>query len=458
MDLKNYKRIYMCGIGGISMSGLAEILKYWNFEVSGSDGIQSKITDHLIEKGINVVIGQKKENITNNIDLFVYTAAIRKDNPEYVAAQEQGIPMIERGEFLGELTKLFKTTIGISGTHGKTTTTSLVSCIFLRANMDPSIQVGSLLKQIDGNFRVGNSDYFIIEACEYCDSFLNFKQHSAIITNIDNDHLDYFKNLDNIILSFKKYMDNIAEDGYVVINKDDENAMKVCDAVKSNLITYSIKDKADVYATNIRYDELGNGIFDLYHNDTLLGEVHLSVPGEHNVSNAVAAAALSLMYNIDFESIKLGLNEYTGASRRLEYKGTLNGAPVYDDYAHHPTEIEATAAGFLKRKHATSWAIFEPHTYSRAYEHKEAFAKVLQVFDNIILTDIYAAREVNTLGIKESDLVESISKYNPRIVHISNHFDIYKYLKENVKEEDIVITLGAGYVTKVAELLVKDED
>ena len=222
-------------------------------------------------------------------------------------------------------------------------------------------------------------------------------------------------------------MDNIDPEGYVVINKDDENAMKVCDAVKSNLITYSIKDKADVYATNIRYDELGNGIFDLYHNDTLLGEVHLSVPGEHNVSNAVAAAALSLMYNIDFESIKLGLNDYTGASRRLEYKGTLNGAPVYDDYAHHPTEIEATAAGFLKRKHATSWAIFEPHTYSRAYEHKEAFAKVLQVFDNIILTDIYAAREVNTLGIKESDLVESISKYNPRIVHISDHNDIYNY-------------------------------
>lgn len=458
MDLKNYKRIYMCGIGGISMSGLAEILTSWNFEVSGSDGVQSKITDHLSEKGIKVYIGQKRENLTNEIDLFVYTAAIRKDNPEYIATEELGIPMIERGEFLGELTKLFKTTIGISGTHGKTTTTSFVSCIFLRANTDPSIQVGSLLKQIDGNFRVGKSDYFIIEACEYCDSFLNFKQHSAIITNIDNDHLDYFKTLDNIILSFRKYMDNIDESGFVIINKDDENAMKVCDAVKSKLVTYSIKEKADVYASNIRYDELGNGIFDLYHNDTLLGEIHLSVSGEHMVSNAVAAASLSLMYNIDFESIKLGLKDYEGAARRMEYKGEFKGVPVYDDYAHHPTEIKATASGFLKRTHNKSWAIFEPHTYSRAYEHQDAFAKVLSVFDNIIVTDIYAAREVNTLGVTSDDIVNKIKLINPNVVHISDHNEIKTYLSERVSDNDIIITLGAGYVTKVAELLVTDEN
>lgn len=454
MNLKDYKNIYMCGIGGISMSGLAEILKYWGFHVSGSDGMQSKMTDHLISKGINVIIGQKEENVTDEYDLFIYTAAIRKDNPEYMKAESLGIKMIERGEFLGELTKLFKTTIGISGTHGKTTTTSMLSCIFLKANLDPSIQVGSLLKQINGNYRVGESDYFIIEACEYCDSFLNFKQHSALITNIDNDHLDYFGNLDNIVESFKKYMDCIDPNGYVAINKDNENAMRVASAVKSNLITYSIKTTADVYANNITYDELGCGEFDLYYKDELLGRVKMSVPGEHNVSNGVGAASLALMYNIDFESIKEGLKDYEGANRRLEYKGEFKGLPVYDDYAHHPTEIEATASAFLKREHNKSWAIFEPHTFSRAYNHKEDFAKVLSVFDNIIIIDIYAAREVNKFGITSDDLVEEVKKYNKNVVHISDYEDIYNYLKENTNDNDIIITLGAGLVTKVSELLV----
>ena len=458
MNLKDYKNIYMCGIGGISMSGLAEILKYWGFNVSGSDGMQSKMTDHLVSKGINVIIGQKSENVTEDIDLFIYTAAIRKDNPEYIKAEELGIKMLERGVFLGELTKLFKTTIGISGTHGKTTTTSMLSCIFLRANLDPSIQVGSLLKQINGNYRVGNSDYFIIEACEYCDSFLNFKQHSALITNIDNDHLDYFGNLDNIVESFKKYMDCIDPEGYVAINLDNEFAMKVAPSVKSNLVTYSIKTTADVYATNITYDELGCGEFDLYHKDTLLGRVHMSVPGEHNVSNATGAASLALMYGIDFESIKEGLHDYEGANRRLEYKGVFKGAPVYDDYAHHPTEIKATASAFLKRNYNKSYAIFEPHTFSRAYNHKDDFAEVLQVFDNIIVIDIYAAREVNKFGITSDDLVEKIKEYNTNVVHISDYEEIYEYLKEKVTNEDIIITLGAGHVTKIAELLVNKHE
>lgn len=458
MNLKDYKNIYMCGIGGISMSGLAEILKYWGFHVSGSDGMQSKMTDHLISKGINVIIGQKEENVTDEYDLFIYTAAIKKDNPEYMKAESLGIKMIERGEFLGELTKLFKITIGISGTHGKTTTTSMLSCIFLKANLDPSIQVGSLLKQINGNYRVGESDYFIIEACEYCDSFLNFKQHSALITNIDNDHLDYFGNLDNIVESFKKYMDCIDPNGYVAINKDNENAMRVAPFVKSNLVTYSIKTTADVYGTNITYDELGCGEFDLYYKDELLGRVKMSVPGEHNVSNAVGAACLALMYNIDFESIKEGLKDYEGANRRLEYKGEFKGLPVYDDYAHHPTEIEATASAFLKREHNKSWAIFEPHTFSRVYNHKEDFAKVLSVFDNIIIIDIYAAREVNKFGITSDDLVEEVKKYNKNVVHISDYEDIYDYLYENTNDNDIIITLGAGLVTKVGELLVSKEN
>ena len=330
----------------------------------------------------------------------------------------------------------------------------MLSCIFLESDYDPSIQVGSILKNINGNYRVGKSDTFIIEACEYSDSFLSFHQKSALILNIDNDHLDYFKNLSNIKKSFNKYVSHLPEDGYLVINNDDDNSKDLINHTKANVVTYGIKKSADYMATDIKYDKDGCGSFYVIKNLKRLGKIELSVPGEHNVSNALGAIALADLYNISFDDIKIGLKKYEGAARRMEYKGIFKGAKVYDDYGHHPTEIEAVVNGIQKKDYNESWVIFEPHTYSRAFKHKKDFAKCLSDFDHIIITDIYAAREVNTYDIKEDDIVREIKKYGKEAFHISNHTDIKLYLSEYVKDGDIILTLGAGNVTKLSDMLV----
>lgn len=450
INIKNYKHIYMSGIGGISMSGIAEILRSWDYEVSGSDSAKSSQTDWLESKGVKVNIGQVTENIHEGIDLFVYTAAIKEDNPEMVRAKELGIPTIERGNFLGEITKLFKDTIGIAGTHGKTSTTSMVSCAFLEAGLDPSIQVGAVLNQIDGNYRVGNSDYFIIEACEYCESYLNFKQRSAIILNIDNDHLDYFGNIDNIQKSFEKYVSLLPEDGYLVLNKDDERCYSLRNNTKAKVITVGSSSDADWYYDNVTFNDDGYPTYDVYNKGELKGKISLSVTGLHMVMNSLCCIALCDAYGINIQTVAKALLGYTGASRRLEYKGTLNGAKVFDDYGHHPTEIMATVKGLKNKKFNESWVVFEAHTFSRLYEHLKDFAKALINFDNIIIIDIYAAREENTFDIHESDLIKEIKELGKDAIHISDHDEVINYLKENVKSEDVILTLGAGNVTKIA--------
>ena len=455
MNIKDYKNIYMVGIGGISMSGIAEILKKWNYNVWGSDWARSGQTDWLENNGIKVNIGQVKENITDEIDLVVYTAAIKQDNPELVRARELGIPTIERGDFLGEITKLFKDTIGIAGTHGKTSTTSMVSYSFLEANLDPSIQVGANLKVLNGNYRVGNSDYFIIEACEYCESYLRFKQRSAIVLNIDDDHLDYFKNIDNNKKSFEKYVSLLPSDGYLVLNRDDERCYDLRNSTKAKVITVGKDNKADWYYDNVSYDDDGYPTYDAYYKGELKGTISLRVTGLHNVFNSLCCIALCNEYGIDINIIAKALLKYDGASRRLEYKGMFNGAKVFDDYGHHPTEINATVMGIKNKKYNESWVIFEAHTYSRLVAHLKEFAQSLIHFDHIIIIDIYAAREVNTYNITEDDLIKEINKLGKEAIHISNHEDVVKYLKDNVKEGDIILTLGAGNVTKIASLLVK---
>jgi len=452
--LEKGKHVYMIGIGGISMSGIADILVNMGYRVSGSDREESAITKNLEEHGIHVVYPQKSDNITDDIDFIVYTAAIKDDNPEMIAAREKNIPMMERGEFLGELTKLFSNTIGIAGTHGKTSTTSMVSCIFLETDFDPTIQVGSILSNINGNYRVGNSDTFIIESCEYADSFLNFHEKSSIVLNIDSDHLDYFGNLDNIKKSFYEYVGHLSSDGYLIVNNDDDNSKLLKDYTKAKVISYGIENMADYMASNISYDDDGNGIFDVIEDGEVLGKIELSVSGYHNVSNALAAIALACSYGIDFDDIKNGLKKYNGANRRLEYKGMFKGAKVYDDYGHHPTEIEAVCSAIKGKKYKESWVIFEPHTYSRAYKHKEDFAKVLSDFDHIIITDIYAAREKNEYGVTEKDIISEIKKYGKEAFYISSYDDIKLYLGEYINDGDIILTLGAGYVTKLANLLV----
>ena len=455
MNIKDYKNIYMVGIGGISMSGIAEILNKWGFKVSGSDSTKSSQTEWLEKNGIHVNIGQVSENITNDIDLVVYTAAIHEDNAELVKAKELGIPMVERGNFLGELTKLFKDTIGVSGTHGKTSTTSMISLCFLEAGLDPSIQVGAVLKQIDGNYRVGNSDYFIIEACEYHESYLNFVQRSAIVTNIDDDHLDYFGNIDNIKKSFEKYVSLLPEDGYLVINRDDERCYDLRNSTKASVITVGSSDNADWYYDNVTYDEEGFPSYDAYHNGQLVKRLTLRVPGIHMVFDSLCCVALCDAYGISIDNIASALLKYTGASRRLEYKGLIKGARIFDDYGHHPTEINATVKGIMNKHFNESWVIFEAHTYSRLSQHLKEFAESLINFDHIIIIDIYAAREENTYNIHEEDLINEIKKLGREAIHISDYDEIVEYMKERVHENDIVLTLGAGNVTKIADLLVK---
>ena len=454
-DLKKYKNIYMIGIGGISMSGLAHILRSWNFYVSGSNNEDSKIIEDLEKNGINVFIGHNYNNINDHIDLVVYTAAVKSDNPELIHAKELNIPTMERGEFLGELTKLFKDTIGVSGTHGKTTTTSMVSECFLAANMDPTIQVGSILKSIEGNYRVRKSDYFIIEACEYCDSYLNFKQKSAIVLNIDNDHLEYIKTFDNIINSFQKYVGNLPKDGLLVLNGDDKNCFDLKNYTNANCITYGLNDNNMYYAKNIEFNEFGYPKYELYKNKEYVDIIELSILGEHNVLNSLACIALCDNYGIDIKYIKIGLLNYTGAARRFEYKGKFLGANVYDDYGHHPTEIDAVSKSILNKKFNSSWVIFEPHTYSRVKEHNKDFAKSLVNFDNIIITDIYAAREKNEFNVSSEDIVNELKKLGKDSTHISSFEDIKDYLATRVEVDDLILTLGAGYVTKISEILTK---
>ena len=455
LNIKEYKHIYMIGIGGISMSGIAEILVKWGYQVSGSDGTQSSQTDWLESNGVHVNIGHDANNITKDIDLVVYTAAIHEDNPEIVKAKELNIPVVERGFFLGEITKLFKDTIGIAGTHGKTTTTSMVALAFLEANLDPSIQVGAVLSNINGNYRVGHSDYFIIEACEYCESYLSFQQRSAIVLNIDDDHLDYFGNIDNIQKSFEKYVNHLPNDGYLVLNADDERCYALRDYTNANVITIGSGQFADWWYEDLEFDEEGCPSYSAYYKGTNKGTVKLNVTGVHNVMNSLACIALCDAYGISFDTTVAALAKFGGASRRLEYKGMFNGARVYDDYGHHPTEILATARGLNNKKFNESWVVFEAHTYSRLAGHLKEFAHSLSGFNHIIVMDIYAAREVNTYDIHESDLINELKKINKEAIHISDYDEIVKYLKDNVKENDVILTLGAGNVTKIATLLTK---
>ena len=455
LDIKKYKHIYMIGIGGISMSGIAEILVKWGYKVSGTDGTKSSQTEWLESNGVKVNIGHKSENITKDIDLVVYTAAIHEDNPELVKARELGIPTVERGEFLGEITKLYKDTIGIAGTHGKTTTTSMVCCAFLEANLDPSIQVGAVLNNINGNYRVGHSDYFIIEACEYCESYLNFKQRSAIVLNIDDDHLDYFGNIDNIQKSFEKYVSHLPEDGYLVLNIDDERCYNLRHATKAKVISVGSGQNADWYYENLSFDDEGYPSYDAYYHGEKKARIELRVTGVHNVMNSLCCIALCDAYGIDIDTVAKALLKFGGASRRLELKGTFEGARVYDDYGHHPTEIMATIRGLRNKKYNESWVVFEAHTYSRLAGHLKDFAKALVNFDHIVIMDIYAAREENTYDIHESDLMDELKKLGKESIHISDYDEIVEYLRSRVKENDVILTLGAGNVTKIATLLTK---
>ena len=454
-EIRQYKHIHMLGIGGTSMSGIAVMLKTWGIYVTGSDASESELVNELRDNGIKVTIGHDIESL-RTADLIVYTAAIPKTDVEYVEAINLRIPMMERSEFLGLITKAFPETICVSGTHGKTTTTSMISCCFMEAKKDPSIQVGAILKQLNGNYRIGSSDYFIVESCEYVESFLQFYPKTEIVLNIDDDHLDYFKNLDNIKLAFKKFVGLLPNDGLLVLNLDDNNSNNLYEFTDAKTITYAINDdRANFVARNIEFDKNGFASFDVYRNRAFYKSFSLSVPGKHNVYNALACIATCHAYGLNKEDIKNGLLSFTGAHRRFELVGEVNGASVFDDYGHHPTELKAVYEAMMQKEFNRSWVIFQPHTYSRTKDHLLEFAKVLSGFDNVIVTDIYAAREQNTFNISSQDLVDEINKTSKKAIFIKDFDEIAKYVRDRVMPNDIVLTLGAGTVTNIGPKIIE---
>ena len=453
----NNQHIHFIGIGGISMSGLAEILNYEGFTITGSDIKESGITDSLRAQGIKVIIGQKAENIEDGTDLVVYTAAVKHDNPEILAAEAKGITVIERATLLGAIMDRYKNSIAVSGTHGKTTTTSMISEIIMAAKLDPTITVGGILQSINGNIRLGSSDYFIAEACEYFDSFLHFKPYVGVILTVDADHLDYFKNLENIRHSFHKFANNIADNGTLVINTAVDNYKELTDGIKAKVVTYSSTDSnADVSATNLTVTEKGAYHFDIVRNGKHECHVALKVPGKHNVDNALAAFAAAKAFDVDNSAIVVGLESYTGTDRRFQYKGKFNGVTVIDDYAHHPTEIKATLAAAKNIEKNKLWCIFQPHTYSRTYNLINEFSTAFENADKIIVADIYAAREKDTGLINSKQLAEHIRAKGKDAEYVGDFEAIKDYVRKNCSEGDLLITMGAGDVYLIGEALVED--
>ena len=454
-EIKEYQNIHLIGIGGASMYAIAAMLKHDGKNVTGSDMQESEHTKYLESIGIKVVIGHQVELI-QNADLVIYTAAIHDDDVELSYARSHGIEAVERAVFLGEYTKQYENLICISGTHGKSTTTSMVASVFLEAGLNPTINIGASLQKIHGNYYIGGKKYFILEACEYVDSFLHFHPTSEIILNIDDDHLDYFKTVENTKKSFQKYIDLLPKNGFLVVNIDDENIDDLT-LNHDHLLTYGIQHDANLMAKNICYSELGFPTFDVYFNHEYLDTFTLGVLGRHNVLNALATIAMGINYHIDLEVVKKALKEFHGVGRRFEYLGEYNGAHVFDDFAHHPTEIASTYDSSKSIKHHETWAVFQSHTYSRTFEHLQEFANILSKFDHVIICDIYPARETNIWNVKEDDLVKLIQKENPNVIHIPTYDKIALYLMEHVQPNDLILTIGAGPVNQVAKLILNQK-
>lgn len=452
----NNQHIHFVGIGGISMSGLAEILNYEGFNISGSDIKETSITKSLRKQGIKVTIGQKSENIENGTDIVVFTAAVKHDNPEIITSEQKGIPVIERATLLGAIMDKYKNSIAVSGTHGKTTTTSMISEIIMAAKLDPTITIGGILQSIEGNIRLGSSEYFVAEACEYFDSFLHFKPYVGVILTIDADHLDYFKNMENIRKSFHKFAGNISNSGTLVINTSIPNYKDICKDISANVLTYGSYDEtSDITAANLSVSQKGTYSFDVNLHGNFMCHITLKVPGRHNVDNALAAFAAAKVLDVDNKYIIEGLESFLGTDRRFQYKGKFDGVTVIDDYAHHPTEIRATLAAAKNIEKNKLWCIFQPHTYSRTHNLINEFTTAFSDADKIIVADIYAAREKDTGLINAEQLVEHIKQNGQDAVYVGDFDAIKDYVQHNCQCGDLLITMGAGDVYLIGESLVK---
>lgn len=454
IDFKKPVSIHFIGIGGISMSGLAEILLDEGFKVSGSDSHKSELTQHLEAKGADVSYGQSASNIKDGIDVAVYTAAVHKDNPEYMAVIEKGIPILSRAELLGQMMKNYGNAIAVSGTHGKTTTTSMITEILLAADQDPTISVGGILNSIGGNIRVGGPELFVTEACEYTNSFLSFFPTMEVILNIEEDHLDFFKDIEDIRHSFRLFAEKLPEGGLLVISSDIDRYEEIIEGLPCRVATCGSLDGSTYSAADIRYDEYARPSFALVEKGERTEELSLGVPGEHNVYNALAAIAVAKELGISMDSIKAGLKNFSGTNRRFEKKGELGGVTIIDDYAHHPHEIAATLAAAANYPHRKIWCVFQPHTYTRTKAFLDEFAKSLSMADEVILADIYAARETDTLGVSSRDIAERIVENGTPAHYIPSFDEIETFILENCIHGDLLITMGAGDIVKVGEKLL----
>ncbi len=448
------KHVHFIGIGGISMSTLAELLIDRGFKVSGSDSTPSPITDSLSAMGAVINIGQVAENITDDIDLVIMTAAIHEDNPELMAARKKEVPILTRAQFLGQVMKLYKYPCAIAGAHGKTTVTSMVSELLIGADADPTLSIGGILPSIGGNFRLGRSEYFVTEACEYTNSFLSFFPKYEIILNIDADHLDFFKDLDDIRSSFRRFAALVPGDGVLIINGDIENLSYITEEVKGRIITFGTGEDCDYTASDIVYDDMARASFTAKNKGREIGRFTLGVPGSHNVVNALSVIALADVLSIELPVVQKALSSFTGSRRRFEVKGSYNGATVIDDYAHHPTEIRATLSTALTYPHKRLWCVFQPHTFTRTKALMEEFADALSLSDNLVLAPIYPARETDDLGISSETLAERIREKGHQAVCPGDFSDIEKFFEKNLLPGDLLITMGAGDIVKVGENLL----
>lgn len=442
---------HLIGIGGVSMSSLAEVLKGMGITVTGSDINEGRNVDELRANGFTVHIGHRAENISDDIEFVVRTAAAHDDNPEIVAAHARGIPVFERTQAWGAISKDYQNALCISGTHGKTTTTSMCTHINMAADRDPTVMIGGTLPLLHSGHRVGHGNTIIMEACEYYNSFLSFHPTIAVILNIEADHLDFFKDLDDIKRSFRTFAERTSEDGTVIVNLDDPNAMEAIEGIDRHIMTFGLTPKADVYAKNISY--LGeNSQFDIYYHGRKYTDVTLHVPGEHNIKNALAAAAASICLGIRPNAVKYGLAGFNGAGRRFEFKGKFNGADVYDDYAHHPGELRALLDMVETLNYKRTVVVFQPHTYTRTAALFDDFIAQLRRPDVVLLAEIFAAREKNTIGISSSQLAEQIpgANFYPGFDGLENA------LRSLAQPGDIILTVGAGDVYRIGERLVAE--
>ncbi len=455
INFQNPIHIHFIGIGGISMSGLAEIVLQEGFSVSGSDRHSSELTDLLAAHGVRISIGQKAENITADTDLVVYTAAIHPDNPEWQAAAKAKIPMLSRAEFLGQLMDNYPRSVAVAGTHGKTTTTSMITHILLAADTDPTVSVGGVLPSIGGNIRVGKSDVFLTEACEYTNSFLHFCPLYSIILNIEEDHMDFFKDLEDIRHSFRRFAANTLPDGVLILNSNIDRPEEITAELRSKAVTFGTGEGADYTAADVSFDETGCASFTFLCQGKEAGRISLRVPGEHNITNALAAIAFAKEAGFSDTQIISGLQSFGGTARRFEYKGIRDGVTVIDDYAHHPTEIRAALATAAKLPHERLICIFQPHTYSRTKAFWHEFAAALSLADLVILADVYAAREKDTLGVCSSDLVYEIRNLGTDCYYLPDFRKIERCISEISEEGDLLITMGAGDIYRVGEAFLK---